>query len=196
MFKTSMKTIPVCAIMFALLATGISSGVNSTTSQNSPVISVVAAQLWKKMVVSEKTPAVLNGVSPDAVPFTYKNMLPMAYLDGKEFHGKLPDAVWLKLEQPGVAVVIIETDSGPFIKVLEDVSPGFVSKCQLGSGFGTLQGEPADLEPSQLKIKALWVVQDARVDAGETPGWFAIPPRQGQDLQLQQQNQIQLTDLH
>ena len=138
---------------------------------------LVPAERWRKFQIAETAPAQLNGLSPDSIQFQNRNMLPVARVDGVEIDGTLPRAIWIKLEQPGNAIVLLETNSGTFVKTLQEVSPGFISRCQLDAdGFGTLDGEPANISIPGLQIKALWVIQDAAASAGQTPGWIAIAP--------------------
>jgi len=127
---------------------------------------------WQKMSIAERAPDILNELSVPELRFQNLQRLPLAYLDGKAFGGRLPEKIWLKLDQPGNTILIAETDIGGLVTVLQDATPGFISPCRLDRyAFGTLQGEPIYFDRDSLKVKALWIIQDAAVRPGDAPGW-------------------------
>lgn len=139
-----------------------------------PVASTETA--WQKFSIAEQTPEILRRLNIPALNFQNLQQLPIARIDGSVFNGKLPETLWVKLDQPGNTILIAETDAGIFVKVLEDASPGFASPCRLSPhGFGTDQGEPIYFDRDSLLLKALWVVQDASAVAGRVPGWIQVP---------------------
>jgi hypothetical protein len=132
---------------------------------------------WKALSISEKTPAVVHELQSAGFPLQYQDRMPVAKLEGEAMAGRLPNVIWLKLDQPGNAMLVVETDEGVFVKALEDATPGFASPCKLDAySFGTPSGEAVYFDRDSIKVKALWVVQDASADAGRTPGWIALTP--------------------
>jgi hypothetical protein len=131
---------------------------------------------WKRFGKVSVAPAVLESLRGLGFSFRYAT-LPVVRIDGDELQGQLPPAIWVKLEQPGNVVLLLETESGVFVKNLEDVSPGFVSRCRLDAySFGTTEGKPAEIDVRTAKVKSLWVLQDAELGAVETPGYIALTP--------------------
>jgi hypothetical protein len=135
------------------------------------------AEKWKALSISDKAPAIVRELESAGLPLQYRDRLPVAKLDGEAMGGKLPSTIWLKLDQPGNTMLVVETDQGVFVKALEDVAPGFASPCKLDAySFGTPRGEPAYFDRDSTIVKALWVVQDASAEPGRTPGWIALTP--------------------
>jgi len=132
--------------------------------------------VWREFTVAQRIPDVLNETTLPELNFQNREHIPVAKIDGAVFNGRLPDTLWVKLDQPGNAFLIAETDAGTFVKALEDASPGFPSPCKLDAqAFGTLQGQPIYFDRDQLTLKSLWVVQDAAANPARIPGWVQIP---------------------
>jgi len=134
---------------------------------------------WQEFSVAERAPEILGALSIPELQFQHTQQLPVAKIDGELFKGRLPATLWVKLDQPGNAYLIAETDAGSFVKVLQDASPGFASPCKLSPyEFGTLQGEPIYFDRDELTVKTLWIVQDCSAETGRIPGWVRVPERE------------------
>ena len=137
---------------------------------------IVPAEQWRQFAVLEGGSLFMAEMKLPGFELRY-DRLPVVRLDGAEMRGKLPPAIWVKLEQPGNTVLLLETELGVFVKNLEEVSPGFVSRCRMDPySFGTPSGKPAELDVRTLKVKALWVLQNAQVRGQQVPGWIALAP--------------------
>jgi hypothetical protein len=135
---------------------------------------IIADENWKRFNIVEGAPAVLENLKIPGFAFQYEN-LPVARVDGATLKGKLPPVIWLKLEQPGNTILLLDTDHGVFVRFMEEVSPGFVSRCRITPyNFGTIDGKPADIDVRTVQIKNLWVIQDADATGVKSPGWIAV----------------------
>lgn len=160
----------------ASLAPALASADAEVLLANVVVKPIIREDEWRRVETVEEAPAILQTGFP-GYQFQNQRHLPVAQIDGRDTNGKLPSALWLKLEQPGNAFVFIETEEGTFVKALEEVSPGFVSRCKLDVySFGTSDGKPAVLDRETLGLKRLWVVQDAQPADGQPAGWIALAP--------------------
>lgn len=131
---------------------------------------------WREFTVAQRIPDILSQATLPELNFQNREHIPVAKIDGAVFNGRLPETLWVKLDQPGNAFLIVETDAGTFVKALEDASPGFPSPCKLDAqAFGTLQGQPIYFDRDQLYMKSLWIVQDATANPARIPGWVQIP---------------------
>jgi len=132
---------------------------------------------WKALDVSEKAPAVVRELESAGLPLQYQDRLPVAKLDGEAMGGRLPAVIWLKMDQPGNTMLVVDTDQGVFVKALEDATPGFASPCRLDAySFGTPEGEAVYFDRDNITVKAMWVVQDTVADPDRIPGWIALTP--------------------
>jgi hypothetical protein len=135
---------------------------------------IIADENWKRFNIVEGAPAVLQNLKIPNFSFQNQN-LPVARVDGVTLNGKLPAVIWLKLEQPGNTVLLVDTDHGVYVRFMEEVSPGFVSRCKISPyNFGTVDGKPADIDIRTVRIKNLWVIQDADATGVKSPGWIAV----------------------
>ena len=164
-----------------LLGVAVAAGAGSAAPEAQAVAvlarPIVPAGLWKRMETARTPPAILRELSAPGLHFSPRGAMPVARLDGSVTNHRLPPVLWLKLEQPGTTLLVIETPAGKFFKVLEEVAPGFVSRCALDSyGFGTLEGEAVHLDRANLPVTALWIIQDASAAPHQAPGWFAVAP--------------------
>jgi|GEM_PF-6477601 len=149
-------------------------GADTRALAPSVVTPMVRNDEWRSLDISAKQPDILSKVE-GGLRVQSSAMLPVFKLDGAEINGRLPKAIWLKFEQPGNAFLIIETDCGTFVKVLEDATPGFASRCKLDpESFGTLDGKAAEVDASDLTIKTMWVIQDASAEKNRIPGWLTL----------------------
>ena len=136
---------------------------------------VPAENTWQEFSVAQRLPDVMAQATLPELQFQNQNV-PVAKVDGSIFNGRLPETLWVKLDQPGNAFLIVETDAGTFVKPLTDASPGYESPCRLDThSFGTLQGGAVDFDRDTVVLKTLWIVQDAQAAIGRIPGWVQIP---------------------
>ncbi|HEY3322702.1 MAG TPA: hypothetical protein VGP72_19760 [Planctomycetota bacterium] len=159
--------ISVCALL-VVLAGGITERLIAGSGSD--------AAAWREMSIAPAAPDVLTPELTHLLGIRNRQDLPVLQVDGREFGGKLPQTILLKLDQPGAAYVVVETAEGTILKGLEDATPGFVSPCRLGTdSFGTTDGEPVSFDRGRLAVKRLWVIQDNAAEHGRIPGWLYIP---------------------
>jgi len=146
-----------------------------------PGVAGLPASAWHEFEIATDSPAVLGEfLASSGLHFLHQQRLPVLRLGGGATDLRLPEAVWVKLDQPGNAVLLIETNIGTFAKVLNEATPGFPSLCPTGKrDFATLNGEPVEWEVTAIELRALWVVQDTQADAERVPGWLAVVPADG-----------------
>jgi hypothetical protein len=155
---------------------GLSVAPFSPSITSSRAANVVPAENpWRELSVAQRVPDVLAEATLPELRFQ-NQQIPVATFDGNVFNNRLPETLLLKLDQPGNAFLIAETDGGTFVKALEDATPGFASLCRLDArAFGTVQGEAIYFDRDELYLKRLWIVQDATAQSGRVPGWVQVP---------------------
>jgi hypothetical protein len=135
---------------------------------------IVADEQWKRFGIIEDAPSVLGKLQVPGFKFQNQN-LPVVRVDGETLKGKMPPVIWLKLEQPGNTIMLVDTEHGVFVRFMEEMSPGFISRCKITPyNFGTLDGSAAEIDVTKVKIKNLWIIQDADATSIKSPGWVAV----------------------